>query len=45
MLLTSLIRIFLTRSLRPFEFKNTYRKFLDFEAPSNIFFIVTDRDE
>lgn len=36
MLLTSLIRIFLTRSLRPFEFKNTYRKFLDFEAEQEL---------
>lgn len=31
MILTSLMRIYLTRSLKPFHFKNTYTNHLDFE--------------
>lgn len=36
MLLTSLIRIYLTRSFKPFKFKNTYTNHLDFEKQKNL---------
>jgi coproporphyrinogen III oxidase-like Fe-S oxidoreductase len=36
MVLTSLMRILLTRSLKPFEFKNTYKNNLDFAAEDKL---------
>ena len=36
MILTSLMRIYLTRSLKPFHFKNTYTNHLDFENQNKL---------